>query len=226
MSASKVKIEEQVRPRSHSVLLLLPPFGSLLFVLLYVIATLYYPGGSLFDKSAKGFQWTQNYWCNLLNEEALNGMPNTARPFALGAMFVLAVSLVFFWYLFPLHVGLTKPRRLVIQLSGLMAMVIGVFVFTGFHDVVINVAGCFGLIAFGGTFAGLYHLRWQKLFWTGLFIPVLIGLNNFLYYHIALQHYLPLVQKLTFLYVLTWVSITSLCLYKRAVNARAEKQIA
>src|SRR3954449_6164304 len=64
---------------------LLPLFGIILFLLLYFIATLYYPGGAQFDKTTKGFSWTQNYWCNLLNENAINGLPNPARPIAITA---------------------------------------------------------------------------------------------------------------------------------------------
>jgi hypothetical protein len=224
MSENKIKTEKLPQPCKRSLLVLLPAFGSLLFIVLYFIATLYYPGGSLFDKSAKGFQWTQNYWCNLLNAEALNGMHNTARPIAFAAMFVLAVSLVLFWYLFPLQAGLNRPQRLMTQVAGLLAMIIGVFVFTDLHDVVINVASSFGLIALGGTFAGLYQLRWQKLFWSGLFILVLIGLNNLLYYDTALRVYLPVVQKLSFLYVLVWISAVSLRLYNRATIINKEKQ--
>lgn len=35
------------------------------FLLFYVVATFFYPGGSQLDKTASGFSWTQNYWCNL-----------------------------------------------------------------------------------------------------------------------------------------------------------------
>ncbi len=41
--------------------LLTPILGSILFVFLYINATLLYPGGSQFDKQSVGFSWTNNY---------------------------------------------------------------------------------------------------------------------------------------------------------------------
>ncbi|PIQ21332.1 MAG: hypothetical protein COW65_09725 [Cytophagales bacterium CG18_big_fil_WC_8_21_14_2_50_42_9] len=92
---------------------LAPLFGSTLFLLLYFVATLYYPGGSQFDKNTKGFSWAHNYWCNLLNENAINGQPNPARPIALTAMMVLCLTLTVFWYLFPIQADLKKTARIV-----------------------------------------------------------------------------------------------------------------
>jgi hypothetical protein len=42
---------------SGSIWLLLPAAGSLIFVLMHIMATLYYPGGSQADKAAKGWQF-------------------------------------------------------------------------------------------------------------------------------------------------------------------------
>lgn len=195
--------------------------GCVLFVILYVIAALYYPGGSPFNKEAKGFSWTQNYWCNLLNEDALNGQHNPARPVALTAMVVLSLTLALFWCLFPLQVGLSKGSRRLMQVSALLAMTTALFLFTPFHDAVINVATAFGAIALGGTFIGLRKMHWNRLFWIGLVALPLIALNNLLYYNKSLQIYLPVVQKITFLYFLTWVSCISICLYNRSENREA-----
>ncbi|MDB5232587.1 MAG: hypothetical protein JWN76_3392 [Chitinophagaceae bacterium] len=184
---------------------LLPLIGSVLFILLYVLATLYYPGGTNLDKSFPGFSWTQNYWCNLLNKNAINGLPNPARPIALTGMVVLCLTLTAFWYLFPLQAGFKKRERYIIQASGFLTMATGSFIFTSLHDAVITVAGLFGLIALTGTLRGLKKLNWATLFYMGLFVVVLIGLNNLLYYKKNLMYYLPVVQKITFLYFLLWI---------------------
>jgi hypothetical protein len=189
---------------------LLPFFGCVLFLLLYIIATLNYPGGTNLDKSSIGFSWAQNYWCNLLNENAINGKHNVARPIALTGMAVISLSLTAFWYLFPLRVNCTKTERYVIQASGLLAMLTGVFIFTRFHDSVINVAGMFGLIALVGTLRGLKKSGWMKLFYAGLILLFLIGLNNLLYHKKDLMYYLPVVQKITFLYFLVWICCINL----------------
>jgi hypothetical protein len=76
--------------------LLAPLFGTIVFVCLYLLAAAYYPGGSQADPNAKGFSWLNNYWCNLLNENAMNGQHNSARPMAVTAMAVLGLTLAGF----------------------------------------------------------------------------------------------------------------------------------
>ncbi|HEV7621655.1 MAG TPA: hypothetical protein VGO09_07980, partial [Flavisolibacter sp.] len=56
-----------------NLIILSPVFGSFAFIILYIIATIYYPGGSQANNVSKGFSWVHNYWCNLLNEKAING---------------------------------------------------------------------------------------------------------------------------------------------------------
>lgn len=190
-----------------ATLTLVPLFGSALFLLLYFIATLYYPGGTYLDKNFRGFSWTQNYWCNLLNENAINGQHNPARPIAFTAMAVLCVTLSIFWYLFPKWADFKAKQRYILQASGFLSMAISVFIFTSLHDTIINLGGLFGLIALAGTLIGLRRLRWIKLFYMGIIVVALIGLNNLLYYNASLIYYLPVVQKITFLFVLLWICL-------------------
>src|SRR5688572_23315403 len=120
--------------------------GIFLFIVLYIIASLFYPGGTHLDKRSEGFSWTQNYWCNLLSEKALNGSVNTARPLAYIAMVDLCLTLMLFWYYFPIQHGFSKAKKYIMQVSGLLSMIITAFIFTRFHDLIINLAGLFGLI--------------------------------------------------------------------------------
>ena len=54
--------------------------------ILIVIATLAYPGGSLFDKNSIGFGWSKNFLCNLFATKAINGSENPGRIWALIGM--------------------------------------------------------------------------------------------------------------------------------------------
>ncbi len=47
---------------------------------------MFYPGGSSADITAVGFNWKQNYWCDLTGSLAKNGAVNSARPIALIAL--------------------------------------------------------------------------------------------------------------------------------------------
>lgn len=199
--------------------MLTPLFGTLVFVCSYFIATLFYPGGSQVDKNSKGFSWVNNYWCNLLNEKAMNGQHNTARPIAMTAMFILCLTLANFWYIFPRQIEFKKSSRLTIQISGAVAMTVGMFLFTDLHDIVVNVASLCGLVATVGTFVGLYRLKWTKLFWLGFFNLTLVALNNILYYGNGLKLYLPVVQKITFLFFLLWICLIDINLYSK-INSK------
>ncbi|MEP7319327.1 MAG: hypothetical protein ABI921_11315 [Panacibacter sp.] len=203
--------------KSKNAWLLMPLFGSIIFVCLYFVAAYFYPGGSQVDKNSIGFSWTQNYWCNLLNEDAINGEHNTARPVAIAAMFVLCCTLGCFWYIFSLQTSLQKGSRIVIQVSGMISMITGMFLFTNLHDAIVNAASFFGIIATAGTFITLYKLRWNSLFGLGIFNLVLVALNNILYYGDGLQ-YLPVVQKITFLVFLVWICLININLYNHPVK--------
>jgi len=205
--------------RSKSIWILTPFIGSLLFIILYIIAALLYPGGSGTDKTAIGYSWTNNYWCNLLSEKAINGQTNTARLVAVTAMFILCLSLSTFWILFPALTHLKKYHRLLIQVAGTASMLTSFLLLTGIdHDLAINFSSAFGLIAMIGTLIALYQLKWKWLFAMGLFDLLLVALNNYLY-HSNEMMYLPIVQKFSFLSFLSWFSFISINLYQGSIRS-------
>jgi hypothetical protein len=167
-------------------LVLIPIFGSTVYVLLYIIATLYYPGGSQIDKNFIGFSWTNNYWCNLLNDTAINGLPNPAKPIAITGMLVLCITLAYFWWLFANRMNLSKKWKYAVRISGTLSMFIAFF-------------------AIVGTFIGLYRSKWMTLFMIGLLNILMVCLNNYVYYTKGLIIFLPIIQKLSFAAFLIWI---------------------
>ena len=55
-------------------------------VILIIIATLVYPGGSLLDKNSIGFDWSKNFLSNLFAPKAINGSENPGRIWAIIGM--------------------------------------------------------------------------------------------------------------------------------------------
>ena len=196
-----------------NIRILLPVFGNILFVILYVIAALLYPGGSEVDKNDVGYSWINNYWCNLLSEGAINGQLNSARPVAIAAMVILCISLTAFWILFPLLTGLKKNHRLFIQIAGTVSMITSFLLLTNVdHDRAVNVSSSLGFIAVIGTLIALRQMEWSRLFIFGLFNVLLIALNNYLYYTKQMT-YLPVVQKFSFLAFLVWFCLINVHIY-------------
>jgi hypothetical protein len=199
---------------SKKFLLLTPILGTILFIILYFIATLFYPGGSQVDKNSIGFSWLNNYWCNLLNEQAINGQPNSAKPIAVAAMFILCLTLILFWFMFPKYVAVDKRLAIIIKGCGSLAMLTGFLLFTNInHDPITNLASGFGIIAAIGVLIGLYKIGWHMLFVLGLLNFLLVALNNYVYYTRGLIVYLPVIQKITFALFLFWICSIDLNLY-------------
>jgi hypothetical protein len=200
---------------TKNVWVLMPIFGILLFIVFYIIATLLYPGGSQVDKNSVGYSWINNYWCNLLNENAINGQRNPAKPVAITGMCILCLTLIFFWFLFPRQLHLNKNLQAIIQISGTLAMVSAFFLFTNInHDLVTNLASIFGFIATVGTFIGLYKARLLALFAFGLLNILLVAVNNYVYYTKGLIIYLPVIQKISFAAFLIWVGCIDIKLFQ------------
>lgn len=67
--------------KKYSVLLCM-----VISVILLVIASLVYPGGSLLDKNSIGFDWSKNFLSNLFATKAVNGSENPGWIWALIGM--------------------------------------------------------------------------------------------------------------------------------------------
>lgn len=194
--------------------ILTPLIGSFLFVILYILAAKVYPGGTNTNNASIGYNWTENYWCNLLSNNAINGHVNTAKPVAITAMIILCISHSFFWILFPAITRLKRNYRLLIQIPGIISMVTAFLLLTNIdHDIAINISSSIGFIAMAATIAALQQLKWNKLFLLGLFNIFLMLLNNYLY-HTGNMTYLPVVQKFSFLSFLIWFSLMDMQLYR------------
>ena len=202
-------------PKKSSVRFLLPVWGIGLFIILYIMAAWFYPGGSDADRMASGFSWQHNYWCELLPSHAQNGEVNTARPVAISAMIVLAVSLTLFWYFIPSLFPVKKITRLIISGCGIGSMLLLPFLLTGEHDRVMNLAALLGCTAILVLLVHLFKNKMLGLFWLGVACLLLCGINNYVYYSEELLHHLPVIQKISFLVFLYWFVHLSFTLYKQ-----------
>ncbi len=190
--------------------------GIFVYLILYFIASRYYPGGSNFDKSQVGFHWLTNYWCELLGEYSKNGYINKARPIALVGMIFLSTSISIFWIQLPDSFTLNKISKKIIQSSGFLSMLFFSLIFTDFHDLFIGLAVFFGAIAFILTLYYFYQMGHSKMFIFGSICLILVAFNNLMYlFNFQLNH-LPILQKITFISIFIWiVSITIFVSKKR-----------
>ena len=202
--------------KSHTkgnISVLVPLIGIIVFVILYVVATWFYPGGSNVDTTTVGFHWKNNCWGDLVSYTAKNGTVNPARPIALIALVILCSTLAVFWF-YVSRLFIENNFNQVVRYSGISSMSATIFLFTGYHDAVINVAGILGIIALIGLFTGLYKNNLIKLFYYGIFCLVLMFFIYFIYQTKILISILPMLQKVTFGLLLSWFGLIDIYLYR------------
>ena len=199
-----------------STLPLLPSFGIGLFVLLYLFASTLYPGGSQMDAQSSGFDWVHNYWCNLTSQVTVNGALNPARPYAIAALFLLCASLGFFFVQFAQRFVDHQAWKRASQWGGILSMIFSSLIFTEYHDLMTILASIFGLFVVLGIIRSILQsdLRAYKIGGSlGIFLLVA---NNYIYYT---QHFLvalPLLQKITFAFILAWIMGLNVEIYRKS----------
>lgn len=195
----------QTKNKLRNLIRILPTIGILIFVGLYIYSSLLYPGGSQADLNTIGFDWINNYWCNLLNEKAMNGQINPSRPFAISAMIILCLSLMLFFIQFSRKLVTNRFWKITIQISGVMSMLFAILIFTEYHDLMTTLSSIFGVFVVIGIIWEVYKSKMYVFKWSGILCIVLLTANNYIYYSEQRIEYLPLIQKITFVVVLIWI---------------------
>lgn len=183
---------------------LLPSFGIFIFTGLYIYSASLYPGGSQADINSVGFDWLNNYWCNLMSENGMNGLKNAARPVALTAMVILCSSMALFFFEFANYFVRNINWKMTIKISGTLAMISAVFISTRYHDIMTTILSICGAIVIIGIIRALHKNKMTFFEVSGIICMTLIGTVNLFYYNENLIKYLPIVQLLGFILILAW----------------------
>lgn len=184
---------------------LAPTFGITAFAVLYAYAASLYPGGSQANLQTRGFDWVHNYWCNLTNLAAMNGQANPARPVAIAAMLILCASLAIFFVRFAKAYAPNAFWHKAIQFGGILSMFSAALIFTSYHDAMTIVASIFGVFVVLGIIKAVYNSSLKGYKISGVLCIGLLLVNNYIYYTQNGLAFLPLLQKITFAFVLLWV---------------------
>jgi hypothetical protein len=187
-----------------------PAVGVISFYAFYALAALLYPGGSYDDRKQPGFSLVRNYFCDLLDAEALNGQPNPGRPFGLVAMAVIVPTLALFW----LSVARLYPKQRVLvmttRIAGSISALATLLLLTPFHDSAVDIGGGFGLVAFFSVLAALPRAQHGLLFLGGL-VALAVSFACLFIWRTGLgMPALAGLQKLAFALFLAWVFAASL----------------
>ena len=204
MIFKKVKSFKE-KEREYQIAKLIPIIGIVTFISLYIFSSTLYPGGSQADLNSEGFDWVNNYWCNLMNEKGMNGQPNPAMPYSILAMVILCLCLMFFFNQFAQIYSKSKIWKRIIKTSGIISMSFAILIFTKYHDLMTILSSLFGLFVVIGIIIELYKSELTLYKISGVVCILILGLNNYIYYSQQFIETLPLLQKITFSIVLLWI---------------------
>jgi len=118
-------------------------------VILIVIATLVYPGGSLLDKNSIGFDWSKNFLSNLFATKAINGAENPGRIWAVVGMAFHSVGYGIFFINMSKKISSTQWAKILKYIGGINIIFI-FLIATPLHDV--------GVISIIFTLIGLFTI--------------------------------------------------------------------
>lgn len=185
--------------KKHATLL-----GIFIAIILLLISTTQYPGGSQNDATAPGFNWRHNYLSNLLNPIAVNGLDNAARPWAVAGVLLLCLSVAVFFIRFSRKIPV-KSAANVIQYAGAGGMIFALLAATPFHDEAVMVSGTLLLLSlfYITVFTFKTRLHLLKVF-SVLCLLVFYG-TCFVYYTSTGLEWLPVLQKTHFLMNIIWI---------------------
>lgn len=188
--------------------------GMGVFILLYVIAAMLYPGGSWANPEQIGFSFWNNYLCDLLDTYTISGVLNPARIYARVALLILCTSLMLLWYNLPRLFSYKSYTLKIIQWTGITSLGVTLLLGSESHDIITRIAGFIGVIALILLFVNLYRENYYVHFGLGLFCLVIFFLNYYIYESGILIHLLPIIQKITFLSFILWFAFLNFILFK------------
>ncbi|WP_339628553.1 hypothetical protein [uncultured Maribacter sp.] len=195
-------------------LLSLPLIGIGSFIFFYFMAAKYYPGGSWILPDKNGFSFWHNYLCDLLDINAINGEPNKGRTYAITALCLLCLGIFFLWSLLPKLFKTKNNIQKIMSASGYLSLLTILFLALGNHDVIVRIAGVFGVVAFIACCVELNRTNHKKLFLLGL-VCIITFLSNYYIYETGIYiKALPVVQKFTFALFISWFIGLDMALYR------------
>ena len=182
-------------------------FGLILFTCLYIYASTLYDGGSKLHPHRKSWDWINNYWCDLIWPTTILEQPNRAFKWGVVANSILCISTALFFISFSLVFAPGGYWAYIIGVSGTIAMICAMLIFSKWHDKIIGAIILSVLPAVTGVVYGLiYFDKKMALYWGAVSLVFIIA-NVYIFYTKKGERYLPFIQKIAFGVVLCWIYI-------------------
>jgi hypothetical protein len=184
------------------------PLGLVLSLALLTVAVNVYPGGNQNNANAIGFDWKQNYLCNLFDAAAVNGAPNSARVWAISGWWLMCIIVAAFFIRFSGKIAAKRAARM-IRNFGILGVIAAFLVATPLHNIAITAALVFSMTSVVYITACVFQTKLTWLKALAILSIVSVYAAATVYYTRFHLEILPTLQKAALLSFLTWF----LCLH-------------
>lgn len=166
-------------------------------VILIVVASLLYPGGSILDNNSTGFDWSKNFISNLFATKAINGSENPGRHWAILGMAFHSVGYAIFF----LNTSKKLPAKsggTVLKFIGAVYILFNILIVTPLHDIMVTISSTLSLL--GLFYITVFILRTRLHFLKFACIICLLTFYYTLYlYGAGNWRLLAIMQKVSFI---------------------------
>ena len=176
----------------------------LLALALLLVATQLYPGGTLDDPSAIGFDWGRNYLTQLFRPAALSGQTNSARPYAVAGLWLFCIGMAELFRQLANGMASTRHAKWV-RILGIASMVYAALTVTRMHDLMVTISSGFTVSVDIVLLDWLWRRRLLPQWIAGSANLTLLLAAMFVYYGQIAWVVLPTLQKLSFLSSSAWL---------------------
>jgi hypothetical protein len=193
----------------------IPIVGLGLYVVVFIIAAMDYPGGSDNVPSAIRYSFFNNFLCDVMTPTVHGGEYNPARALATVSHLILSTAMIAFFYLLPELFSWSNRNTLVIRYIGMLTMTVFVFMYTPFHDKIVTATGVLGTVALVPFFIEMRKYPnglLKTLAYTCFALSIIVF---FIFETEVGYYYLPFLQKITFFFDAWWVIWVSVIVLKK-----------
>jgi hypothetical protein len=182
-----------------------PIVGLGLYVLVFIFAASYYPGGSINYPNAIGYSFSHNFLCDVMHPTAHSGSINNARFMAIISHLILSFTMISFFYVLPKIFHVKNRNTMLIAFFGIATMSVFIFMYTEYHDLIVTITGILGTITLIPFFI---ELRYYKIKGLKKLVYLCYTLSIIVFFIFETKigfYYLPFLQKITFGIDAWWV---------------------
>lgn len=182
-----------------------PVVGMGVYLVIFTIAAMDYPGGSENVPNAEGYSFFHNFLCDVMNPVTQGGVHNDARPLAIVSHLVLSFTMISFFYILPEIFDRNNRNTRIMRWVGMLTMTVFIFMYTSYHDAIVTATGVLGTIALIPFFIELVKFDNKRLRQLAYLCYLLSIIVFFIFETRIGYYYLPFLQKITFVFDAWWV---------------------